>query len=65
MAALWRYLEAHLSVDDVVLFLAVVGTFVFSALAVRAQVRLRRKIRRVPSRREQQQAITDGSERLR
>jgi len=58
--ALWNYL----TVDNIVVALAMVGTCLFSALAVRARMRLWKKTRHIESRRRQQQCITEGKARL-
>lgn len=47
------------------LFLLPAGTIIFSVLAAHAQKRLWQKVRRIPSRQEQQRSITLGRSHLR
>jgi len=61
MVALWNYLIA----ENIAVALAMVGTCLFSILAVRAQMQLGKKTRHIESRRRQQQFITAGMARLR
>jgi hypothetical protein len=61
MVALWNYLTA----ENIAVALAMVGTCLFSVLAVRARMRLGKKTRHIESRRRQQQFITEGMAHLR
>jgi hypothetical protein len=65
MSAFWRFLNTYLTADNVILALVLVGTFVFSILAARAQTRLWKKTRHIGCRRRQQQFITEARGRLR
>jgi hypothetical protein len=65
MNAIARFLSAYLTADTVVLAFLIVGVFVFSVLAARAQARLWKKTLHVPCRRRQQQFITKGRGHLR
>lgn len=61
MYTLWKYLAA----ENTAVALALVGTCLFSVLAVRAEMRLWKKTRHIESRRRQQQFITGGVAHLR
>jgi hypothetical protein len=65
MHAVWRFLNTYLTADDIVLALVLMGIFVFSILAARAQTRLWKKTRHIGCRRRQQQFITKARGRLR
>jgi hypothetical protein len=58
---LWNYL----TVENIAVALAMVGTFLFSVLAACAQMRLWKKTRHIEPRRRQQQFITEGMAHLR
>ena len=61
VSALWNYL----TVENVAVALAMMGTCLFSVLAVRAQMQLWKKTRHIEHRRRQQQFITEGMAHLR
>jgi len=65
MNAFWRFLKPYLTADDIILALVLVGIFVFSILAARAQTRLWKKTQHIGCRRRQQQFITEARGRLR
>jgi len=65
MNAIARFLNAYLTADNVVLAVLIVGIFLFSVLAARAQARLWEKTRQGACRRQQQQFITEARGRLR
>ena len=65
MYAIWKYLNAYLTADNIALALAIAGTCLFSVLAARAEMRLWRKTRHIRCRRRQQQFITKGKAHLR
>jgi len=65
MDAICSFLNAYLTVDNVVVTFVVVGTFVFSILATRAQAQLWSKTLHVPRRRREQQFITEARGHLR
>ena len=60
IVTLWQ----HLTAENIAVALAMVGTCLFSILAVRAQMRLWRKTRHIEPRRRQQ-FITEGVAHLR
>ena len=65
MHAICTLLKAYLTADNVILAFVVAGTFLFSALVARAQMRLWNKTRHIRCRRRQQQFITESKGRLR
>ncbi|RLC95720.1 MAG: hypothetical protein DRI77_09575 [Chloroflexi bacterium] len=65
MHIIGKHLNAYLTVDNIALALALVGTCLFSILAARAEVRLWRETRHISCRRRQQQFITEGKAHLR
>jgi hypothetical protein len=65
MNAIGRFLSAYLSADNVILAVLVVGVFVFSILAARAQARLWKRARHIGYRQRQQQFITEARGHLR
>jgi len=65
MNAIGKFLSAYLTADNVVLAVLIVGIFVFSILAARAQARLWEKTRHIACRRRQQQFITKARGHLR
>ena len=65
MNAIGRFLSAYLTADTIILAVLLVGIFVFSILAARAQARLWKKTRPIACRRRQQQFITEARGHLR
>jgi len=65
MNAIGRFLSAYLTADTIILAVLLVGIFVFSILAARAQARLWKKTRQGACRRRQQQFITEARGHLR
>ena len=65
MDQIWEYLSAYLTVDNVAVTLALVGTCVFSVLAACAQQKIWNKTRHIPHLRRQQQFITEARGHLR
>jgi hypothetical protein len=59
------YLNGYLTADNIVLTLLIVGVCMFSVLAVRAEQRLWRKMRRSACHRRKQRFITIGKAHLR